>query len=71
MGWWDVVTFSVDTVEEKSVVAIRPKPAIRQILEVATTRGGSGIILIKTKRLRNAKARRRFLPVLGGESNSS
>ena len=36
----------VDTVEEKSVVAIRPKPAFRTIFEVATTRGGSGISLI-------------------------
>ena len=36
----------VDTVEEKSVVAIRPKPAFRPIFEVATTREGSGIILI-------------------------
>ena len=36
----------VDTVEEKSVVAIRPKPAFRPIFEVATTRGGSGIVLI-------------------------
>jgi len=33
----------VDTVEEKSVVAIRPKPAFRPIFEVATTRTGSGI----------------------------
>ncbi len=37
----------VDTVEEKSVVAIRPKPAFRPIFEVATTRAGSGIPLIK------------------------
>jgi len=36
----------VDTVEEKSVVAIRPKPAFRPIFEVATTREGSGIALI-------------------------
>ena len=36
----------VDTVEEKSVVAIRPKPAFRPIFEVATTRAGSGILLI-------------------------
>ena len=39
-------TVYVDTVEEKSVVAIRPKPAFRPIFEVATTRGGSGIVLI-------------------------
>ena len=36
----------VDTVEEKSVVAIRPKQAFRPIFEVATTRAGSGIVLI-------------------------
>ena len=36
----------VDTAEEKSVVAIRPKPAFRPIFEVATTREGSGISLI-------------------------
>ena len=36
----------VDTVEDKSVVAIRPKPAFRPIFEVATTREGSGIALI-------------------------
>ena len=36
----------VDTVEKKSVVAIRPKVAFRPIFEVATTREGSGIALI-------------------------
>ena len=36
----------VDTVKEKSVVAIPPKPAFRPIFEVATTREGSGIALI-------------------------
>jgi len=36
----------VDTVEEKAVVAIRPKPAFRPIFEVATTREGSEIVLI-------------------------
>ena len=36
----------VDTVEEKSVVAIWPKPAFRPIFEIATTREGSGIALI-------------------------
>ena len=39
-------TVYVDIVEEKSVVAIRPKPSFRPIFEVATTRAGSGIILI-------------------------
>ena len=36
----------VDTVKEKSVVAIRPKPAFRPIFAVATIREGSGIALI-------------------------
>jgi len=36
----------VDTVKEKSVVAIRPKPAFRPIFPVAITREGSGIALI-------------------------
>ena len=36
----------VDTVEGKSVVAIRPKPAFRPIFEIAIIRGGSGIVLI-------------------------
>ena len=36
----------VDTVEEKAVVAIRPKPAFRPLLEMATTSAGSGIVLI-------------------------
>ena len=36
----------VDTVEEKSVVAIRPKPAFRPIFEVATAHDGSEIALI-------------------------
>ena len=38
----------VDTVEEKSVVAIRPKPAFRLIFEIATTRAGSGFIINET-----------------------
>ena len=36
----------VDTVEERAVAAIRPKPAFRPTFEVATTRAGSGILLI-------------------------
>ena len=39
----------VDTVEEKSVVAIRPKPAFVPLFEVATTREGSGVVLISEK----------------------
>ena len=36
----------VDTVEEKTIVAIRPKPAFRPLFEIATTRAESGVILI-------------------------
>ena len=36
----------VDTVEEKSIVAIRPKPAFRPLFEIATTREGSDVVLI-------------------------
>ena len=40
----------VDTVEEKRIVAIRPKPAFRPLFEIATTREGSGIVLVTEKR---------------------
>ena len=36
----------VDTVEEKSIVAIRPKPAFQPLFEIATTREGSDVVLI-------------------------
>ena len=36
----------VDTVEEKAVVAIRPKPAFIPLFQVATTREASGVFLI-------------------------
>jgi hypothetical protein len=36
----------VDTVEERAIVAIQPKPAFRPLFEVATTREGSGVALI-------------------------
>ena len=35
----------VDTVEEKSIVAIRPKPAFMPLFDVATTKEGSGVML--------------------------
>ena len=37
----------VDTVEEKAIVAIRPKPAFRAVFEIVTTREGSDVVLIK------------------------
>jgi len=36
----------VDTVDEKAIVAVRPKPAFRPLFEIATTRSGSGVVLI-------------------------
>ena len=39
----------VDTVEEKRIVAVRPRPAFRPLLEIATTREGSGIVLVNEK----------------------
>jgi DNA invertase Pin-like site-specific DNA recombinase len=36
----------VDTVEEKAIVALRPKPAFRPLFEIATTRKGSDVVLI-------------------------
>ena len=45
-AYGDVERRLVDTFEEKSVVAIRPKPAFQPIFEVATTSAGSGIALI-------------------------
>ncbi len=41
----------VDTVEENRVVAIRPKPAFMPLFEVATTREGSGVLLVNEKEL--------------------
>ncbi|HIA17067.1 MAG TPA: hypothetical protein EYN72_09875 [Dehalococcoidia bacterium] len=36
----------VDTVDEKRIVTTRPKPAFRLLLEIATTREGSDIVLV-------------------------
>lgn len=38
---------NVDTVQEKTIVAIRPKSAFLPLFEVATTREGSDVVLIK------------------------
>jgi hypothetical protein len=37
----------IETREERRVVAIRPKPAFRPLLEIATTREGAGVVLVK------------------------
>jgi hypothetical protein len=39
----------VDTVEERRVVAIRPRPAFRPLFEIAVTREGSGIVLVNER----------------------
>ena len=41
----------VDTIEEKSVVAITPKPAFISLFEIATTREDSDVVLISEKEL--------------------
>ena len=47
----------IDTVEKKSAVTIRRKPAFRPIVEVATTCEGSGISLInQTPQTQESKA---------------
>ena len=37
----------VDAVDERRIVAIRPKPAFRPLLEIANMREGSGIVLVQ------------------------
>jgi len=37
----------VDTKEEKTIVAIQPKAPFRPIFQVATTKEGSGVLLLK------------------------
>jgi hypothetical protein len=39
----------VDTVEDKAIVAIRPKPAFQALFQVATTKEGSGVVLYNEK----------------------
>ena len=41
----------VDTIEEKSVVAMTPKPAFMPLFELATTREGSDVVLVLEKDL--------------------
>ena len=36
----------IDAKDEKSVVAIKPKPAFRPVFKVATTKAGSDVVLI-------------------------
>ena len=39
----------VDCKDEKAVVGIKPKPAFGPVFQVATTREGSGVTLVKEK----------------------
>jgi site-specific DNA recombinase len=41
----------VDTKEERRIVALKPKPAFKPLLQIATTKEGSGIILYNEKTL--------------------
>ena len=35
----------VDPVEERAIVALKPKPAFQALFQIATTREGSGVVL--------------------------
>jgi hypothetical protein len=35
----------VDTVEEKAIVALKPKPEFQSLFQIATTKEGSGVVL--------------------------
>ncbi len=39
----------VDARDDKAVVALKPKWAFKALFEIATTRNGSGIVLVTTK----------------------
>jgi hypothetical protein len=39
----------VDPVEDKSIVALRPKPAFQALFQIATTKEGSGVVLYNEK----------------------
>ena len=45
----------VDTVEEQSIVAIKPRPAFRPLFEIATMREDSRICLVNERDLENGK----------------
>jgi hypothetical protein len=39
----------VDTVEDKAIVAMKPKPAFQALFQIATTKEGSGVVLYNEK----------------------
>jgi hypothetical protein len=41
----------VDPVEERRIVALKPKPAFKALFNIATTKEGSGIVLYNEKTL--------------------
>jgi hypothetical protein len=55
----------VDTVEEKAVVALKPKPAFKVLFQIATTKEGCGIVLYNEKL--SLPARVLMVRVLGGD----
>jgi hypothetical protein len=57
----------VDTVEEKTIIAIRPKPAFQAFFQVATTKGEVVWFYIKKKLPGNLKALTKVLRVSGGD----
>jgi hypothetical protein len=46
----------VDTVEEKAVVALKPRPAFRGLFQIATTKEGSGVVLYNEKALTSSES---------------
>lgn len=54
----------VDPVGERSIEAIRPMPAFRPLLEIATMRAGSGTVLIQE---RVGDSEKQIQPAPGGQ----
>ena len=61
----------VDTVEEKRVVAIRPRPAFSPLFEIATTRDGCGIVLVAETPPAPTGRRLNLIRVCGGDGGGS
>jgi len=57
----------VDTVDEKAIVAIRPKPAFQALLEIATTRKDSNVVLNKQDAPGLIMSLERLIRVSGGD----
>ena len=61
----------VDTVEEKRIVAIRPKPVFRPLFEIAMTREGSDIVLVNERPPDVWTRRPKQICVSGGDGGGS